>query len=434
MQISNPKILILSSLPISSGPGKLADDLCMALRMQSIDVDILLQYKDEKHPDYLYIYESNKKRSVFSKIIQNLFIKTGCALKGVGSNFFYHTEYLPTIPTRDVLQAINKNYDMVVVLFWQWAFSFKTMKAIYDKLNCLMFFSCVDYSTLSGGCHFTGDCEKYKTGCGNCPAYKYHLFDFTSSNIRYREKFRDSVKPIISCNMYMYDNFYSKSYLWHDYDRTCITKAPIIDTDAFKPLDISSCRLKLGLPDSIKFFIMIGCQSLTDPRKGISYLIEALNIFYKRLTDSEQSEIGLIAIGNDFEKIRKYIPFKSFNFGFCSMTELPTLYNAASCFACSSVNDAGPMMVNQALCCGTPVVGFDMGAIKSVVKNQGTGYCATLKDSRDLANGLDFLYRMKEEDRDAMRCHCADFASSLSSLDAKAISVLDIYKKYKERL
>ena len=67
---------------------------------------------------------------------------------------------------------------------------------------------------------------------------------------------------------------------------------------------------------------------------------------------------------------------------------LSLLYQASDVFVNSSIEDAGPMMVSEALACGTPVVGFDMGVVDNMVINDYNGYKAILKDSVDLANGI----------------------------------------------
>jgi glycosyltransferase involved in cell wall biosynthesis len=45
-------------------------------------------------------------------------------------------------------------------------------------------------------------------------------------------------------------------------------------------------------------------------------------------------------------------------------------------------------MVSEALACGTPVVGFDMGVVNNMVINDYNGYKAMLKNSYDLALGI----------------------------------------------
>ena len=56
------------------------------------------------------------------------------------------------------------------------------------------------------------------------------------------------------------------------------------------------------------------------------------------------------------------------------------------------------MMVSEALACGTPVVGFDMGVVNNMVINDYNGYKAILKDSQDLAKGIYTIFNLNSEE------------------------------------
>lgn len=130
--------------------------------------------------------------------------------------------------------------------------SFKTIEAIYDKLHCQFYFRCVDYSPMSGGCHFVGDCQKYMTGCGACPAiYSEKENDFTRFNVEYRKRVYEKVKPIVTGNTYMM-RFYDRSYLLKDYDRKmrCL---PLVDNNMYSPRNKIFVRQKYKIPENKSF-------------------------------------------------------------------------------------------------------------------------------------------------------------------------------------
>jgi glycosyltransferase involved in cell wall biosynthesis len=101
-------------------------------------------------------------------------------------------------------------------------------------------------------------------------------------------------------------------------------------------------------------------------------------------------------------------------------------------FVCPSVNDAGPMMVKQSLCCGTPVVGFDMGAVKQVVKDRGTGICVPIRDSKALAEGMYNIILMSAKEYQQMSYKAREVALKTSSYEAQADRIISIYKKYRD--
>ena len=77
---------------------------------------------------------------------------------------------------------------------------------------------------------------------------------------------------------------------------------------------------------------------------------------------------------------------------------LALLYQATDVFVNSSIEDSGPMMVSEALACGTPVVGFDMGVVNNMVITGYNGYKAKLKDSGDLSQGIKEILELSKDE------------------------------------
>ena len=119
--------------------------------------------------------------------------------------------------------------------------SFSSIKAIYEKIHCKFHFLGVDYSQMSGGCHFVGDCNGYKDGCRKCYAVEPFIFNnFAKDNVEYRKKIYEDIKPIVGGNSYMINEFYKKSYLLKN-AHFALTDA-IIDLEKFKPYDKNKTR------------------------------------------------------------------------------------------------------------------------------------------------------------------------------------------------
>lgn len=431
MQDINPRILVISSISPSVGPAKTGVQIYEALRQKGLAVDFMTKYPEPDHPEYLWVLEKKSLRNYVCRIITRLrWALVGGKAKEAGHFFSYVYEKWPPIPSKLVVNAIKKQYDLVIISFWQGLLSFETVERIYDKLKCQIQFAVVDFSHMSGGCHFPNNCQRYKTGCGKCPAFHSKKEnDFTAQNVRYRKRFYEKVKPIIGGNSYM-KQFYDQSYLLKDV-RQCIGMQPIIDTNVFHPIDNSILRKKYKIPDCKEFILLFGCQRLDDERKGINYLIESFRILYKNL-QQESYKVLVMAVGKNFDMIKAKIPFDSISFGYVPMEKLPELYSLATCFVCPSINDAGPMMVNQSLCCGTPVVGFDMGAVKEVVKNRGTGICVPIRDSEALAEGISNVIKMPKNEYERMSANARRIALNTSSYGVHADHVLEVYKMYKK--
>jgi glycosyltransferase involved in cell wall biosynthesis len=58
-----------------------------------------------------------------------------------------------------------------------------------------------------------------------------------------------------------------------------------------------------------------------------------------------------------------------------------------------SVADNCPLVVLEAMACGTPVIAFNTGGVPELVDHMKTGYVAKYKNSADLANGVELFLR-----------------------------------------
>lgn len=428
-----PKILLINSVDPTIGPGVLALDAYNAFKANGYCVDLLTKYPVKNCPDFITVYK-HKPNKIEDKVrskIKNLFkIICGKNLNPEnGYYFFYKKEDSPQVPIHKVLNVVDKKYDAVIIMFWQELLSFSTIKAIYNKLQCQIHFFCVDYSPMSGGCHFTGSCERYKIGCGCCIANRSdNPNDFTSYNVQYRKACYDTIKPVVHVNSYM-KSFFDKSFLLKNYDRKVISY-PIIDTDFYKPTEnVVLLREKYNIPND-KFVIFLGSQDISDERKGIKYLLEALSIIYNKLSVEDRNNVLLLLAGRNINYIKEQLCFEYKYLGFVKQEQLRDAYCISNVFLCSSVNDAGPLMVNQSEACGTPIVAFEMGTALDVVKNMDTGYCAKLRDSEDFANGIDYIMHLSKEQYDQMRKKCRATAVKFTCAKAYTDRFLCVYNKY----
>ena len=428
MSKENPQILVLSSVDPHRGPAVVAEDQYKRLKKAGYDVDFMTLYAVEGHPDYLYVYRNLKER-LFSLSYLLYKARFNRFTKANNGNFYYIKESHIPVSVDDLLKAINKDYDVVIVFFWIRMLTFKSIEAIYDKLHCLFIFRCVDYSPMAGGCHFTGNCTNFETGCGNCPGIGSNkLNDFTRFNVKFRKRVYEKVKPVVSGNGYM-QTFYDRSYLLKDYDRRVRTFFTL-DLKHFSEQNKIEARQQFGIPQSEKFVLLFGSQSLSDERKGVSYLLQALKILHDKLSVEERHGILLVLAGNSIDEIKDKLCFEYKYLGFVKADQLPMMYSAADVFLSPSVNDAGPSMVNQSLACGTPVVSFEMGTALDYVKGKNTGYCASLRDAEDFARGIEKIFRLSEHDYIAMRKECRRVAEDLSSEERDLTVFKEILNKY----
>lgn len=414
-------ILVISSADPTKGPGVIGMDMYDAFLERGYSVDMLTTYRVKSRPDVRYIYKKPSRwRSFRFKFYWRLSPKPDRSYC-----FFYRKESFPPISCSKVLAALGEHYDRIVILFWQEMLSFRTVLELHRKYHSRFYFVCADYSPMSGGCHFTGDCHRFKSGCGACPAFhSVDPKDFTHWNVEYRKKVYELVRPVLYANTYMIENFFKKSILLKNQN---LQKLPtILDLKFYHPIDKYEACTHFGLPLNKRNVIVFGCQNLTDPRKGIvEFLFDSLDRVYEHLTEDERQQTMVVYAGKDGENFSSHFKFENYYIGSLNPEDLPFFYSAATMFVCPSVNDAGPSMVYQAMACGTPVVAFAMGAALDAVRGRNTGYCARLKDADDLAQGMLHEIQLTPEQYRQQSNECIAVAEALTSKEAFVKAIIN---------
>ena len=256
------------------------------------------------------------------------------------------------------------------------------------KLNKPIIFFMHDMWSITGGCHYSFSCDKYKSRCSDCQVLPKHKRNDWSSR-EFDKKLRLYTK---------YDNLYfvaPSKWLYNCVKESGLTKNKpafcipnIVDANIYKPFDKNTAKqiLNLNVNDTV---IAFGAVSINSPYKGWAYLKRALEILK---SDSWLKKITVLIFGGDFNKqIAEEIPFDTKYMGFLRdeySTDL--VFNAADIFIAPSLADNLPTTILQSLYCGTPVVGFDVGGIPDMIKHKSNGYLAKYKDAEDIATGIKF--------------------------------------------
>ena len=180
-----------------------------------------------------------------------------------------------------------------------------------------------------------------------------------------------------------------------------------IPQDIFHPQDMQEARAALSLPLQDKL-VLFTCQKVTDKRKGISFLLEAL-----RHLPSPKPHLVVVGGGAgtmpDGEKdigqgCMHFIPYVS------GEREMARLYSAVDCFVTPSLQDNLPNTIAEAMSCGTPCVGFDTGGIPEMITHMQNGYVAAYCDSQDLARGITLTMQHPEWREAAARTAAHDYS------------------------
>lgn len=243
-----------------------------------------------------------------------------------------------------------------------------------------------DMHPFSGGCHYNGTCTRFSDACGCCPQLgSSDPKDISHQLWRQRAKALSQVSPnrltIVAPSNWLAEEC-RKSSLLGRFPAVVIPYG--IDAQRFEPTDRTLTRRRLGIaPDaSVVLFV---ADSVGSPRKGLDLLVQALG----RLTTAEKTH--LLSIGNQpepaFQLPFPYTPVSHIN----DDRVLAEIYGAADVFVIPSRQDNLPNTVLEAMACGVPAVGFDVGGIADMIVDGETGYLATAESPAALSQRIEAI-------------------------------------------
>lgn len=245
-------------------------------------------------------------------------------------------------------------------------------------------------------CHYSRGCCRYKNKCESCPLLPRRSVSDLSAVVwrRKNEILRKYHISFVACSRWL-EGEAKKSALLKGQRVTNIPNP--INSHVFCPSDKQQAREALGLPLD-KHVILFVSQRVTDKRKGLDYLVEAVNRM--AVQDSSLKDNTAIAVlGGHSEEVADLLPLPVFPLGYVSdESKIVKVYNAADVFVLPSLEDNLPNTIMEAMACGVPCVGFNIGGIPEMIGHLKSGYVAKAADADDLARGIKWVLDFKGEE------------------------------------
>ncbi|MGD8766117.1 MAG: glycosyltransferase, partial [Desulfobacteraceae bacterium] len=280
-----------------------------------------------------------------------------------------------------------------------------------------------DMNPFTGGCHYSGSCQKYISTCGGCPQLGSDIeSDLSRENWNHKfSAYRRLNLNIVTPSKWL-GQCASESKLLSDFPVSEIPYGFSLDT--FIPYPKSEIRKAINIPESAKV-ILFGAASIDNSRKGLSYLLEALNA----IPQSGEYNILVLTFGGVPEEFRIDSKHPISHLGpFADENKLAYVYSAADVFVIPSLEDNLPNTVVESMACGTPVVGFDVGGIPDMIDHRKNGFLARPGDVGSLIEGIDWAIFSSDRGGN-ISALCRQKAVTKYPLEGQAMAYQKLYEQ-----
>lgn len=218
-----------------------------------------------------------------------------------------------------------------------------------------------DCWSFTGHCAYFdyANCDKWKTGCYDCPSFKEYpyvwFWDRSKKNYKDKKKIFTGVRNLTLVPPSKWLGKLVKQSFLKEYSVKVINNG--VDINVFKPTD-SNIKQKYGI---VGKKMILSVMNVWSKRKGTEFLLK----LPQYLSDNEV----LVIVGLKPEQMallpkNKCIGIQRTD----SVHELAALYSAADVFVNPTLEDNFPTTNIEALACGTPVVTFRTGgSVEAVI-------------------------------------------------------------------
>lgn len=385
------KILIINYYDVGGGASIAAVRLASALNQFGVITKIGVV---QKKTDLNFVIEIPKKKipkyyKIIHKIVK-LIIKVSCFLFPFFNNIKVFKSTNNILHSRnnksiiDINWINNSDFD-IVNLHWIG----NNMISIKDisKINKPIVWTMHDSWPCCGAEHYQNvleDDKRYQEGYykNNKPTTTKGI-DLCRKVWKQKRKYLSDMEITFIAPSKWQNNVLKSSALFSK--NKCFVVPNIVPKKYFHSINKNQIKTMLGIPTDKKIIGFGAAENLDDPngRKGGFYLKEALNSL------DNKDKYFLIIFGPSSNKFSEQIKFSSFVSGYIDNPSiLNLLYNCCDVIICPSIIENLPNICVESICCGVPVVAFDVGGTSDIVVHKETGWLATPYNTEEIVKGI----------------------------------------------
>jgi glycosyltransferase involved in cell wall biosynthesis len=375
------RVLIINTSERIGGAAIAANRLMDALRNNGIQAKMLVR---DKQTDNITVISLKKSLwSIWQFVWERIVIWKA-------NHFKQHNLFAVDIANTgtDITTYPEFKEADIIHLHWvnQGMLSLKDLKKILQSGKPIAW-TMHDMWPCTGICHHARECDNYHKECHHCP-YLYNggaKKDLSHQTFKKKkELYQSSPITFITCSQWLKERAGQSALL----EQHPIVHIPNpIKTNLFTPRNKVEARQKCNLPTDKKL-ILFGSVKITDKRKGIDYFIESCKILAEKHPELVNN-LGVAVYGKESEQLKSLVPFQVYALDYISNEkELVNVYNAVDLYVTPSLEENLPNTIMEAMACGIPCVGFNVGGIPEMIDHLHNGYVADYKSAEDFANGI----------------------------------------------
>jgi len=338
-------------------------------------------------------------------------------IHGFLSKLFGQQAYFSRIPTRNLLRKLDEIKPDVVHL--------RNLHANYINLPFLLrYLANNDIATvltlhdcwfITGKCcYYTHvNCDKWKSGCHNCPALKYDnvswFWDRTKKVYNDKKNLFSAIPRLAVCgNSQWTTDQASQSFLK---DALYIGRIyNWIDQDIYHYEDCEDLKIKYNLYGRL---VVLGVSQGWSNRKGLNIFLELA----KRLPECIIILIGQMNSTNN-------LPDNIISVGRTqNIKELCKYYSLADVFVNPSLQETFGKVSAEALCCGTPIIVNNATANPEIV-GEGCGYIVNNNNIDEYVSCIDKISKLGKS---SYSQNCVSFAKDNFDKKTNINKYIDLY-------
>ena len=355
-----PKLLQINVCSAVLSTGKIAEDIANKARESRWETYMAWGRFSKPSPS-IQIRVGSKVDTYIHFAEHKLFDREGLASKKATRKLIKQIEKIS--PDIIHLHNIHDHYLNYPLLFGYLAKA--DIPVVWTLHDCWAF---------TGGCMYYDlqNCDRWKTGCMNCPEHRALFCDTTKKQYALK---RELLERINNLTYVPVSNWLEHAVLEsHQKHRPVVTIHNGIDINLFKP--------QKQLRDNKRFRI-IGVAAVWDKRKG-------LEDFIKLHSSLPEKEFDITLVGLTKKQIRSLPNGINGITRTTNIQELVQLYSDADVFINTTYSDNFPTVNLEALACGTPVITYRTGGSPEAV-DEKTGIVVEQGDLNGIVSAIERL-------------------------------------------